>query len=107
MKNNLASAETAIFKAENLIKNSQSYAFRADDPEDNQRALRAVHEAAEHQVIALRELHSAPFDLGKSSRDLFRFGEVALNGCGGAARSSELPKESPGLRFYARLRGHE
>ena len=36
------------------------------------------------------EFAESPFDLGKSSRDLFRFGEVALNGCGGAARASVI-----------------
>jgi len=45
------------------------------------------------------EFSESPFDLGKSSRDLFRFGEVALNGCAGAASISDRRNDSLGIGF--------
>src|SRR6266478_3520563 len=49
------------------------------------------------------EFAESPFDLGKSSRDLFRFGEVALNGCGGAASISDRRNDSLGIGFAASI----
>jgi hypothetical protein len=58
MKTNLAAAEAAIAKADTLIRNSKTFAYR-DDQADNQKALRQLHEAAEQNVEALKELLSA------------------------------------------------
>lgn len=52
---NLAHAEEAISKAETLIENSKSFAHSANFDE-NQKALRALHQALEEQIIALKEL---------------------------------------------------
>ena len=54
----LAYAEAAIFKASNLIKNSRTFAY-SSAPDDNQKALREMHAAAEEQITALQELRSA------------------------------------------------
>jgi hypothetical protein len=58
MKTNLAAAEAAIAKTDTLIRNSKTFAYR-DDQADNQKALRQLHEAAEQNVEALKELLSA------------------------------------------------
>jgi hypothetical protein len=64
MKTNLAYAEAAIAKTDTLIKNSKTFAY-SDEPADNKKALRELHQAAEQQVEALKELLSAMKKLQK------------------------------------------
>ena len=58
MKTNLASAQAAILRADNVISSSKTF-VHSDNPGDDHIALQKMHAATEQQLIALRELHSA------------------------------------------------
>jgi hypothetical protein len=52
---NLAHAEAAISKAETLVKDSKCFAHSAT-LDETQKALRALYQAVEEELIALKEL---------------------------------------------------